>query len=69
MSRNSYKDRGLSAGVFVALKPTERKRLKQILFDRGNVTLQSFFRQVALEQIRRAQGYAEGDEHVGDVVQ
>jgi hypothetical protein len=55
MSKTHSRYRGLTAGVLVALRPEERTRLRQLLFDRGNVSMQSFFRQVALAEIRGAE--------------
>jgi hypothetical protein len=63
MTRSRYK--GLTAGVLVALTPEERARLRQVLFDKGSITLQSFFRQVALQEIRAAQAQARGADDGG----
>jgi hypothetical protein len=60
MTRSRYQ--GLTAGVLVALTPEERAQLRQVLFDKGNVTLQSFFRQVALQEIRAAQAHRRGSD-------
>jgi hypothetical protein len=66
MTRSRYKE--LSAGVLVCLTPEERAQLRQGLFDKGNVSLQSFFRQVALREIQAAHARARGanDDHRHD---
>jgi hypothetical protein len=54
MKSDATMTRALTAGVHVRLTAAERERLRTILFNKGSVSLQSFFRQVALQEIREA---------------
>jgi hypothetical protein len=55
MTKTPRPHAALTAGVLVWLTPEERQHLRQALFDRGGVSMQAFFRQVALAEIRAAQ--------------
>jgi hypothetical protein len=53
----------LDVAVNVRLSADEREQLRQILFNKGSLSLQAFFRQAVLQEIRAAgyMGNAQGE--------
>jgi hypothetical protein len=63
MTKTPRRHAALTAGVLVWLTPAERQRLRQVLFDKGGVSLQAFFRQAVLAELGTARGpHDDGDD-------